>query len=96
MRFKEEQPLKDLINSFVDQGELKPKLLEAKIIAGWPKWVGEPIAKYTEKIQVVKGQLIIHISSAPLRNELGYQRQQIRQLVNRELNFDFIEDVIVK
>jgi hypothetical protein len=44
----------------------------------------------------VKGQLIIHISSAPLRNELGYQRQQIRQLVNRELNFDFIEDVIVK
>ncbi len=96
MRFQDEQPLKDLINRFVDQESLKPKLLAARIIEGWPIWVGDPIAKYTEKVQVVKAQLILHISSAPLRNELMMQRQQIKDMVNRELQCDFIEQVIIK
>ncbi len=96
MRFQDEKSIKDLINMMVDQNKLKPKLMEAKLIEEWPRIVGEPIAKYTEKIQVHKGQLILHISSPALRNELSFQRKVLADLINKELNCDFIEDVIVK
>jgi predicted nucleic acid-binding Zn ribbon protein len=96
MRFKDEKELKDLISSFVDQGALKHKLLEARLIEMWPKWVGDPIAKYTEKISVHKGQLILQISSPALRNELGFQRHKIIELVNKELNHPLIEEVIIR
>ncbi|OYU94434.1 MAG: hypothetical protein CFE21_15605 [Bacteroidetes bacterium B1(2017)] len=96
MRFQDERSIKDLINQLVDQNKLKPKLLEAQLIADWTRIVGEPIAKYTEKIQVHKGQLILHISSPALRNELSFQRKALADLINKELNCDFIEDVLVK
>lgn len=96
MKFQDEQSLKDLINQLVDQNKLKPKLLEAKLVAEWPRIIGEPIAKYTEKIQIYKGKVTITISSPALRNELSYQRKKLVELINKELNCDFVEDVIVR
>ena len=96
MKFQDEQSLKDLINQLVDQNKLKPKLLEAKLVAEWPRIIGEPIAKYTETIQIYKGKVTITISSPALRNELSYQRKKLVELINKELNCDFVEDVIVR
>ncbi len=96
VRFQDEQSIKDLINQLVDQNKLKPKLLEAKLIAEWPRIIGEPIAKYTEKIQIYKGKVTLTISSPALRNELNYQRKALADLINKELNCDFIEDVVIR
>jgi len=96
VRFQDEQSIKDLISQLVDQNKLKPKLLEAKLIAEWPKIIGEPIAKYTEKIQIYKGKLTLTISSPALRNELAFQRKALAELINKELNCDFIEDVVIR
>lgn len=96
MRFKDEIPLKDLIHQVVDQQHLRPGLLEARIIAEWTQMVGEHIAKYTSKIQVRKGVLMLEITSPALRNELMYQRKLIAERVNKELNCDFISDVEIR
>ena len=96
MRIGNELIMKDMINKFVDQNKLKPKLLEAKLIENWSKIAGELIAKNTDKIKVYNGQLILHISSPAMRNELHFQRKTIAELVNKELNCDFIDEVIVK
>ncbi len=96
MRFQDEQSIKDLINQLVDQNKLKPKLLEAKLIAEWPRIIGEPIAKYTEKISIYKGKVTLTLSSPALRNELSYQRKALVALINKELDCDFIEDVVIK
>ncbi|MCG9879026.1 MAG: DUF721 domain-containing protein [Bacteroidia bacterium] len=96
MKFQDEQSLKDLINQLVDQNKLKPKLLEAKLVAEWPRIMGEPIAKYTEKIQLYKGKVTITLSSPALRNELNYQRKKLVDIINKELNCDIVEDVIVR
>ncbi len=96
MRFKDERTIKDLISQMVDQNKLRPKLLEAQLIADWSRIVGDHIAKYTEKIQVHKGQLILHISSPALRTELSYQKNTIKDLINKELKSDFIEEVLIK
>ncbi len=96
MKFQDEKSLKDIISQLTDQKQLKSKLLEARLISEWPKLIGEPIAKYTESIQVHKGQLIIKLSSPALRNELSFSRKAIADLVNKELNCDFIEDVVIR
>ena len=96
MRPQNELSMKEMISSFVDQNKLKPKLLEAQLIELWPKLVGDLIAKNTERIYVMKGQLVLTIKSPALRNELKYQRKTIVDLVNKELNCDFIEDILIK
>ncbi|MBC7383404.1 MAG: DUF721 domain-containing protein [Bacteroidia bacterium] len=88
--------MKEMINKFVDQNKLKPKLLEAQLIELWPKIVGDLISKNTDKIQVYKGQLILYINSPAMRNELQYQRKILADLVNKELNCDFINDVLIR
>jgi predicted nucleic acid-binding Zn ribbon protein len=96
VRFQDEQSIKDLINQLVDQNKLKPKLLEAKLIAEWPRIIGEPIAKYTEKISFYKGKVTLTLSSPALRNELSFQRKALVELINKELNCNLIEDVVIK
>jgi hypothetical protein len=96
VRFQDEKSLKDLISQLTDQKQLKSKLLEAKLIAEWPRIIGEPISKYTESIQVHKGQMILKLSSPALRNELSFRRKAIADLVNKELNCDFIDDVVIR
>ncbi len=90
-----ELSMKEMINSFVDQNRLKPKLLEARLIESWPKIVGELIAKNTDKISVYKGQLILTIKSPALRHELKFQCKTIINLVNTELNCEFIDGLVI-
>jgi predicted nucleic acid-binding Zn ribbon protein len=58
--------------------------------------MGKTIAKYTEKIQIVNSTLFITTSVAPLKNELLYQKNQIRQRVNEALGENIITDVVIQ
>lgn len=62
----------------------------------WEELMGKTIAKYTEKIQIVNHTLFITTSVAPLKNELHYQKNQIRQRVNEALGENIITDVVIQ
>ncbi len=79
-------------------GSLKweEKLNETKIRQIWSEKMGTTINNYTRELQLRKGKLFISITSAPLKQELTYDRQKIMEMMNRELNGDFVKDVIVR
>ena len=56
------------------------------------------LLKLTDALQIMvrKGVLYISILSAPLKHELSYAKDKIRDLMNAELGEDFIKDVVIR
>ncbi|MFN7313475.1 MAG: DUF721 domain-containing protein [Bacteroidota bacterium] len=91
-----EQTLKDAISDFLKSERMDNKLAEINIINKWEDIVGKLISSQTEKMYFHEGKLFLQISSAPLRQELNYQRFKIVELVNKEAGIELIKDVVVR
>lgn len=59
----------------------------------WSQVVGPGVNSYTTKRYVVDGVLHVWISSAPLKQELTFQRQRIIEAINERLQRDYLTDL---
>lgn len=96
MRNRNEASIKDIIDGFISDQKLTPKLLESKIITDWKLIVGDMIFNHTDKMYVKEGVLYLYISAAPLKQELNFQKTKISELVNAHLGQQFIEQVVIR
>ena len=62
----------------------------------WEELMGKTISKYTDKIQVINSTLFISTSVAPLKNELIYQKEAIKERVNEALGEKLVKEVVIK
>jgi Dna[CI] antecedent, DciA len=95
-RKSNEETLKQVIEQLLDTYKLREKLNHVRLLRSWETIMGEAIAKRTEKIYLKDDVLTIHLTSAPLKEELHYGREKIKALLNKELEGDFIKDVVIR
>ncbi|MEY3377221.1 MAG: hypothetical protein RLZZ328_212 [Bacteroidota bacterium] len=88
--------LGDALKQFVQNSKLKNGIRAAQIEEVWLELMGNTIAKYTDKIYIFDQKLFIETSVGPLKNELGFQKQQIIERVNEKVGEKIITDVIIK
>jgi hypothetical protein len=88
--------LQKALQQFLQKSRLKEGIRSLQIEEIWEEVMGKTIARYTDKIQVVQHTLFIHTSVAPLRNELLYQKNAIRDRVNEALGEQVIREVVVQ
>lgn len=88
--------LGDALKQFVQNSKLKNGIRAAQIEEFWQELMGTTIAKYTNKIYIFDQKLFIETSVGPLKNELGFQKQQIIERVNEKMGEKIITDVIIK
>ena len=88
--------LQKALQQFLQKSRLKEGIRSLQIEEVWEDIMGKTIARYTDKVQVVQHTLFIHTSVAPLRNELVYQKNAIRDRVNEALGEQVIRDVVVQ
>jgi len=88
--------LGDALKQFVQNSKLKNGIRAAQIEEVWQELMGATIAKYTDKIYIFDQKLFIETSVGPLKNELGFQKQQIIERVNEKIGEKIISDVIIK
>ncbi|MCE2843632.1 MAG: DUF721 domain-containing protein [Sediminibacterium sp.] len=88
--------LGDALKQFVQNSKLKNGIRAAQIEEVWLELMGNTIAKYTDKIYIFDQKLFIETSVGPLKNELGFQKQQIIERVNEKMGEKIITDVIIK
>ena len=96
MHLENQHSLKDVLREMVDTMKWKEKLNETSIRQIWSEKMGTTINQYTREMNLRKGKLFITITSASLKNELSYDREKIREMMNRELGGDFVMDVIIR
>lgn len=88
--------LGDAIKVFLQGSRLKGGIQALQIEEVWEKLMGKTIARYTDKITIIDRTLYITTSVAPLKNELVYQREQIRHRVNEALGKNEIKEVVIQ
>ena len=86
----------DAIQQFLLKSRLKTGIQALRIEELWEQIMGKTIAKYTEKIQIINKTLFITTTVAPLKNELLYQKEKIRERVNEVMGENVITEVIIK
>ena len=91
---KNEDTLKTVLQKMVDHYRLRPNLDRIAVERFWKEEMGELINRYTEKIYFSKkGSLMIKVSSAPLKNELFLNRDQLKERINAYLGGDQIKEI---
>ncbi len=91
-----EKTMKEALMAMVEHYRLKSKLTQVSVQKVWETTMGEVIARHTTEIKVRRRKLYITIDSAPLRQELFYGRETIKNIMNDKLGEDFIEEVEVR
>ena len=86
----------DAIRQFLNQSRLKGDIQALQIEELWEKLMGKTIARYTENLKIINRTLFITTSVAPLKQELLYQKEKIKLLVNEALGEKLIDDVVIK
>ena len=88
--------LNEAMKQFLAGSRIKGGIQALQIEAVWEEIMGKTVARYTDKLQIIGDKLIISTQVAPLKNELKYQREKIRQRVNEALGQKVINEVIIQ
>ena len=91
-----EYSIKEAMQEFLKGSRIKGGIQAMQIEDVWEEIMGKTIARYTDKLQIIGDKLIISTSVAPLKNELKYQKEKIKQRVNEALQQKVINEVIVQ
>lgn len=95
MHLENQHLLKNLLQKMVEEMSWEEKLAETAIRQIWAAKMGTTINQYTREISLRKGKLFIQIQSAPLKQELSYQRDKIRDMMNAQLGERVVAEVVV-
>ena len=93
---KNENSLGDLIRAFSENKKIKSGLVRKRVETAWSELMGQYISNETEAIRLDQGVLTLRITSASLRQELHYSRDQIIEKLNEHLGEPYIREVVVR
>ncbi|TAM94785.1 MAG: DUF721 domain-containing protein [Chitinophagaceae bacterium] len=92
----DEVSLGDALRDYLRHSPFRDKMNEYHIQDLWEKMMGKTIAHYTDSVKLIQNRLIITTSAAPLKQELSYSKEKIRDRINEALGEKLIEEVIIK
>ena len=87
--------INDAMKNFMQKSKLKNGLKTAAIEQVWLDIMGEVIAKYTSKLQIINQKLFITTTNGPLKNELMFQKQLIIERINEKMGQGTITEVVI-
>jgi predicted nucleic acid-binding Zn ribbon protein len=91
-----EYSMGEAMKKFLQQSRLKGNMLALQISDVWEEIMGKTIARYTDKIEIHGTTLYIQTSVAPLKQELLYKKEKIKERVNESLGENLIREVVIR
>lgn len=95
MKRRNEQSLGEAISHLIDAGGMREKMDELDIASWWDEVVGGMIARHTLGITLRRGRLFVRVDSAPLRQELSYMRDTLKELLNRRVGREVVKEIVL-
>lgn len=91
-----EYSLQKALQEFLKSSRIRGGIQALQIEDIWEEIMGKTVARYTDKLQIIGDKLIITTHVAPLRHELIYQKEKIKQRVNEAMKEKVVAEVIVR
>ncbi len=88
--------LGDLLEEFFKRPYVAAKVAEGKLPETWRAVVGDRIAEQTTELRLDKHILHVRIRSSVVRSELFYQRDALRDELNRRSGVRLVNAIIVR
>ncbi|MBK8492332.1 MAG: DUF721 domain-containing protein [Saprospirales bacterium] len=95
MRRQNDQTLGEVLKEWLENSPIKGKIYQSRINLIWKAQMGATINQYTTEIKLVRRKLYLKIVSAPLRQELSFSREKVRNMINEQLGEEFLEEVVI-
>ncbi len=83
MKRTEPKSITTIIEESMAQAGVSVAYAEQRACFLWPDIVGPGVNRYTLKRYVDHGVLHVHLTSAPLKQELSFQRDRLIDLLNK-------------
>ncbi|WP_299555582.1 DUF721 domain-containing protein [Seonamhaeicola sp.] len=95
-RHNEHISIKEALKEFVEANNLEKGLDKVNVAEAWAKLMGNGVNNYTTSINLQRDTLYVQLSSSVLREELGYGKQKIIDMLNEELGKNIIKKLILR
>ena len=86
-------PLKEALNSFFDQQDIKEKIEDNSIHSAWDEIVGENISKVTKIDKIKNNVLYIKTKNSAWRSELSFQKEDLKTKIFEKLPKMIIREI---
>ena len=97
MEKKYAQPLSEVLSDFFDNnGLLKSKLAEHRVVTAWREVLGETISYYTKTIYFSRSTLYVQLTSAVLRAELLMNKEELIKKLNDYAGIKVVKDIVFR
>lgn len=83
MKRVEAQSVGQIIREMVQSQGMADNFNQQRLNSLWPEVVGPGINRYTSRRYVIRGVLHVFLTSAPLKQELQFQKQRLIQALNQ-------------
>jgi predicted nucleic acid-binding Zn ribbon protein len=96
MKRNDAKPIGELLKVYLRQQSLESPLNEQRIISSWKEVLGETIDSYTSSLYIKNQVLYVHLTSAPLRQELMMARALLVRNLNSHVGATVITDIVFR
>lgn len=96
MKRSSTQPLKAVIQDYLDALKMKSKLKEVSLVGNWEKFMGVTISRATKEVYIKDRVLYVYLNSSVVRNELHNIKEPLIEKLNQEAGAQVIDDIVLK
>jgi hypothetical protein len=96
MRRTNEKPLGKILEEVIKDNNLGDGITQARINEIWVELMSRPILSRTSKLRFINKTLTIYLTSSVIRNELDYQKEELKKQFNDRLGDSTIEKIEFK
>lgn len=86
----------DLLEEFFKRPYIAAKVAEGRLPDTWRAVVGDRAADFTSELRLERNILHVRIQSSVLRSELFYQRDALKEEINRRSGVQLVNAVIIR
>lgn len=87
--------IKQLIDKVMLESDTHDAMMQQRASYLWTEVVGAGVNRFTFRRYVENGVLHVYITSASLKNDLGFLRQNILKEINGRLGAEVLSDIVI-
>lgn len=95
-RQSNESSISDVLQQFIQQNRLEAGMDKIDVEQAWKNLMGNGVNSYTQEVILKGNTLYVKLTSAVLREELGYGKQKIITMLNEELRKEVVKDIVLR
>ena len=95
-RQSNDSSISDVLQQFIQQNRLEAGMDKIDVEQAWKNLMGNGVNSYTQEVILKGSTLYVKLTSAVLREELGYGKQKIITMLNEELRKEVVKDVVLR